>query len=149
MSHELASVDLSSESTPIDRDVAMDSDSEDEPMMTHETDATTGTAPPQPVDLTLLGVLHHTRLHIAANPTFQLSSGAGRIALCAIFLGVVFGIGSQWALLSSTSLRQLGLYAMMMATFHILEFTWTAIFHPNKLSAACQSRASDQRADRH
>ena len=95
--------------------------------------------PPQPTELTLAGVWRHTRLHIDSNPVFQLDTGGGRIALCGIFLGLVFGSGFILAILSPAC-RQFGIYMVMMATFHILEFIWTAIFHPNKLSATCEEQ---------
>jgi protein-S-isoprenylcysteine O-methyltransferase len=58
------------------------------------------------------------------------------MALLGAALGVGLGVGSQWVLLGGgTLLRQFGLYVMSMCAFHLLEFCWTAIFHPNKLSA--------------
>lgn len=114
------------------------SDSEEEPMMPHE--PTSAAAPAadgastQSADLSFLGVVQHTRHCIDHNLSFQHPTGHARIALCAVFLGVTLGIGSQWALLSPT-LRQLGLYLVVMSTFHLLEFLWTATFHTNKISS--------------
>lgn len=88
------------------------------------------------VDLSAIGVWRHTVAAIRCNPTLVLNSGAGRMALLGVGLGVGLGIGSQWVLLGGPSLlRQFGLYVVAMCAFHLLEFVWTAIFHPNKLSA--------------
>lgn len=93
--------------------------------------------PPQPpLDLSAIGVYRHTLWHIQRNPSFQHSSGPARMALLGVALGVALGVGSQWALLGGqTALRQFGLYLAAMSAFHLLEFVWTAIFHPSKLSA--------------
>lgn len=97
--------------------------------------APAGSAPP-PSDLSALGVWRNTAHHIRSNASFQLNSGTARIALLGVGLGVGIGVGSQWIVLGAGSrLFQMGLYVLCMCVFHLLEFVWTAIFHPLKLSA--------------
>lgn len=93
-------------------------------------------ASPPPSDLSAIGVWRNTAHHIHTNASFQLNSGTARIALLGVCLGIGLGVGSQWIMLGfHTRLFQLGLYLLSMCLFHLLEFVWTAIFHPQKLSA--------------
>ena len=113
-----------------------DDDSSDEEGIHEHEPLRPGIAAAVPADLSALGVWRNTAHHIHTNASFQLNSGPARIALLGVGLGIGLGVGSQWIVLGVGSrLFQLGLWLVCMCIFHLLEFVWTAIFHPLKLSA--------------
>jgi len=87
-------------------------------------------------DLSQLGVIGTTRLYLVRNPSFQMPHGGACIAGAGMFLGAVMGCAVTCLILvSNATIRQFTIWAMMMAVFHSMEFLWTAVFHPFKLSA--------------
>jgi hypothetical protein len=70
---------------------------------------------------------------IRGNVEFS-NQGKARIMLTGLGLGVVIGVG-LCAALFVPSLRLLALFLAMQSVFHVLEFTFNAVFHPDELSA--------------
>lgn len=59
--------------------------------------------------------------------------GAARSAVTACALGMGIGAGLAIALLSETT-KGFGLYIFGLCVFHMWEYIWVAMYHPNKLS---------------
>ncbi len=88
----------------------------DSPLPSEAAAAPSPADPPPVLDLSAVGVWRSTLQAIRTNPSLMLNSGSARMSLFGVFLGIVFGIGSQWALfaflllsLSQKNLRPLPL----------------------------------------
>ena len=62
-----------------------------------------------------------------------LTPSAAQAAYLAFGIGACFGVGIGLALFAP-SVRLFGLFMIVQCVFHMWEFTFNAIFHPNKLS---------------
>lgn len=143
--HTIATADMGGDDVSVRRESSSPSEKVTAPLVSSRVVGDGGGRPL--VDLSLRTVWRNTRQHVHASPSLQMQSGGGRIALCALFLGCVFGVGSQW-ILFSPALRQAGLYLVVMAIFHTIEFVWTATFHPSQTSATGQMSDTQREAER-